>query len=126
MTVILRSNAPKDSCKVDLTPRRLQKFATPRGRTFRYTVTDLQKDEVLASGSATADEFDLLTLKQIPLVKGKNRVKIVPAKKLAGQRLKFLGSSAGTQRRAVGPVVRGCWSPAPSRRGSKKCRAILL
>ncbi len=76
MTVILKASAPKDSCKVDLTPRRLQKFATPKGRTFRYTVTDVQTGKALADAKATADEHGLLTLKQIPLVKGKNRVKI--------------------------------------------------
>jgi len=78
MTVILKASAPKDSCKVDLTPRRLQKFATTKGRKFRYTVTDLQTGRELASGQATADEYDLLTLEQIPLVKGGNRVRIAP------------------------------------------------
>jgi len=40
-------------------------------------VTDPQTNKVLATGQAAADEHDLLTLKQIPLVKGENRVKIV-------------------------------------------------
>ncbi len=76
MTVILKPSAPKDACTVDLTPRRCQKFAAPAGAKFRYSVTDLQANKVLASGQATADDLDLLTLKQIPLVKGNNRVKI--------------------------------------------------
>ena len=80
MTVVLTSQAPKDACKVDLTPRRVRKFRTPNGTRFKYTVTDLQSSQVLATGEATADEYDLLTLKQIPLVKGKNRVKITPAR----------------------------------------------
>ena len=79
MTVILKATAPKDSCKVDLTPRRLQRFATPRGKRFGYSVTDVQTGKVIATGTATADEYDLLTLRQIPLVKGENRVKITPA-----------------------------------------------
>ena len=79
MTVILKASAPADTCKVDLTPRRLQKFATPRGAKFTYVVTDLQKNQVLGRGAAEADEYDLLTLKQIPLVKGRNRVAITPA-----------------------------------------------
>ncbi|MBM4032133.1 MAG: hypothetical protein FJ291_10145 [Planctomycetes bacterium] len=75
LTVILLDKAPKDTCTVDLTPRRLQKFRTPSGAKFAYTVTDKAGKE-LAKGAATADEFGLLTLKQIPLVKGENRVKI--------------------------------------------------
>jgi len=80
MTVILKAGAPKESCGVDLTPRRLQKFRTPNGAKFNYTVTDLQTGKVQKEGSAAADEYDLLTLRQIPLVKGKNRVRIVPGR----------------------------------------------
>ena len=80
MTVILKGSAPKDSCRVDLTPRRLQRFRTPAGAKFRYTVTDVAAGKVLAEGSAVADPYALVTLKQIPLVKGKNRVRIVPEK----------------------------------------------
>ncbi|HET6426936.1 MAG TPA: hypothetical protein VFJ30_00890, partial [Phycisphaerae bacterium] len=80
MTVILQPSAPADTCTVDLTPRRLQKLRTPKGARFTYTVTDLQANKVLATGQATADEYDLLTLKTIPLVKGDNRVKIVPVR----------------------------------------------
>ena len=78
MTVILKASAPKDSCKVDLTPRRLQRLKTPAGRKFTYRVTDSKAGKVLAEGTAAADRYDLLTLKQIPLVKGENRVKIEP------------------------------------------------
>ena len=79
MTVILKPNAPKDECKVDLTPRRLQQFKTPKGAKFAYTVTD-ESGKQLSQGTASADELDLLTLKQITLQKGKNRVKIATAK----------------------------------------------
>ena len=80
MTVILKDSAPKDACRVDLTPRRLQTFRTPKGKRFAYTVTDLGRQEVLGKGAAAADADDLLTLEQIPLAKGKNRVRIVPVK----------------------------------------------
>jgi len=80
MTVILKPSAPKDTCTVDLTPRRLQHFRTPNGSRFTYTVTDPQTNKVLATGQAAADEHELLTLKQIPLVKGDNRVRIAPVR----------------------------------------------
>ena len=80
MTVILQDRAPKDECKVDLTPRRVQQFKTPKGAKCAYTVTAVKDGRELAKGEATADDLDLLTLKQIPLVKGENRVKIAPAK----------------------------------------------
>lgn len=76
LTVILLDKAPKDTCTVDITPRRLQRLRTPKGAKFTYTVTDVKAGKELAKGEATADEFDLLTLKQIPLAKGENRVKI--------------------------------------------------
>lgn len=76
ITVILLNQAPKDTCTVDITPRRLQKFRTPSSAKFAYTVTEVKSGKQLAAGAATADEHDLLTLKQIPLVKGENRVKI--------------------------------------------------
>ncbi|HPD14749.1 MAG TPA: hypothetical protein PLE19_07360 [Planctomycetota bacterium] len=77
LTVILLDKAPKDACTVDLTPRRLQKFRTPSSARFAYTVTEVKSGKELASGAATADEHDLLTLKQIPLAKGENRVKVL-------------------------------------------------
>jgi len=80
MTVILKDSAPKDSCRVDLTPRRLQKFRTPVGAKFQYTVADPAAGKVLAGGSEAADQYDLVTLKQIPLVKGKNRVRLTVGK----------------------------------------------
>jgi hypothetical protein len=80
MTVILKDSAPKDTCRVDLTPRRLQKFRTPAGAKFRYTVTDVAAGKVLAEGTAAADASDLATLARITLVKGKNRVRIAPEK----------------------------------------------
>ena len=80
LTVGLLDKAPKDGCSVDLTPRRLQKFRTPRGAKFAYTVTDVKSGKALAKSEAVADENGLLTLVQIPLVKGENRVRITPVK----------------------------------------------
>jgi len=78
MTVILANSAPEAACTVDLTPRRCQRFKTPKGKAFKYTVTG--PEGKATSGRATGDEYGLLTLKQIRLTKGANRVKITPAK----------------------------------------------
>lgn len=78
ITVVLIDKAPKPECKVDLTPRRLQKFKTPSGKKFSYTISAGGAE--LAKGEASADELDLLTLKQIPLKKGDNIIKIIHAK----------------------------------------------
>jgi hypothetical protein len=80
MTVVLADSAPQDRCRVDLTPRRLQQFRTPPGAKFTYTVTRGTSAKELASGAAVADEFQLLTLRQIPLEKGGNRVRIAIAR----------------------------------------------
>ena len=79
MTVILQAGAPKDACTVDLTPRRCQAFKVTPGAAFTYTVTG-PDGKTAAPGQAAADELGLLTLKQIPLAKGENRVKIVAAR----------------------------------------------
>lgn len=78
VTVVLADTAPRDECRVDLTPRRLQQFRTPAGRPFVYTVTSLPAGRQLARGEAVADRWHLLTLPQIPLVKGPTRVRIEP------------------------------------------------
>ncbi len=76
----LHDKTPKDRCAVDLTPRRLQKFRTPKGAKFAYSVTDVKAGKKSAEGEAVADDNGLLTLGQIPLVKGLNRVRIAPMK----------------------------------------------
>lgn len=79
ITVILLPSAPQDSCRVDLTPRRLQQFKTTQGRKFNFTVVDRRTGKRRHQGQAVADEHDLLTLPQIPLAKGHSRVTISPA-----------------------------------------------
>ena len=80
ITAMLKAGAPAPECKADLTPRRLQQFRTPKAAKFSYTVTDVNNDKLLAKGTAAADAYDLLTLKQIPILKAGCRVRIVPAK----------------------------------------------
>ena len=79
MTVVLQRSAPEGSCYVDITPRRLQQFATPSGHEFRYAVAHVGSGK-LVDTTAVADKHNLLTLEQVPLRKGMNRVVIIPKK----------------------------------------------
>jgi hypothetical protein len=79
MTMVLQPSAAEASCRVDITPRRLQQFSTPAGHQFRYAVAHVGSGKLVDS-TATADEHNLLTLEQVPLRKGLNRVVIIPMK----------------------------------------------
>jgi len=98
MTVMLDATAPLDHCTVDLTPRKVRRFKTQPGQPFRWTCTflppptDKQKKEGaspgerlaarlargsrLDSGSITADEWGLMTIRQMQMQKGAQRVVI--------------------------------------------------
>jgi len=89
MTVVLHASAPLDRCGVDFTPRHCRKFKPRPGQKFTWTVTPLpakasgKKPPAPPSatgkptrGEASADKFGLVTLKQIILAKGRNRVVI--------------------------------------------------
>jgi len=98
MTVMLDAAAPRDECAVDLTPRRVQRFRAQPGQPFRWTCTTLppledgQKEEGtpprdelaarlakgrrLGSGSVTADRYGLVTIPQMRMLVGAQRVVI--------------------------------------------------
>ncbi len=76
MTVCLMAKAPKDSCTVDVTPRRCQKFAPKPGEKFRWTNTALADGKVVGSGSLVADQYGLVIIPKAVVSKGKNRISI--------------------------------------------------
>jgi hypothetical protein len=76
MTVYVTGDCMEDSCTVDVTPRHLKQFKPTAGETFRWTNTSLADGKVLDSGKVTADQWGLVTLKQITVTKGKNRLVI--------------------------------------------------
>ncbi|KKL50553.1 hypothetical protein LCGC14_2304340, partial [marine sediment metagenome] len=76
MTVYLAKSAPLDSCKVDLTPRHCQKFQPRPGAALKWTNTPTGADKPAGSGTVKADKWSLVTLKQITVSKGKNRIVI--------------------------------------------------
>jgi len=75
MDISLIDKAPKDSCTVDLTPRRLQKFTVKAGD--KVTWTNSSTGAKLQSGSATADQHGLITLPGLTVAKTGNRIQIV-------------------------------------------------
>ncbi|KKL63991.1 hypothetical protein LCGC14_2169590, partial [marine sediment metagenome] len=90
MTVILDASAPLDECRVDLTPRKCQKFKPAPGTKFKWTVTTLppvskKKDKsaekpppgrLLVTATKQADKHGLVTIRQMPILKGRQRVVI--------------------------------------------------
>ena len=92
MTVILHPSAPLGECRVDLTPRKCQKFKPKKGQTFKWTCTALAaktkakgakkppapaEGKTLGKGTVQADRWGLVTLRQMRMLKGAQRVVIV-------------------------------------------------
>ena len=78
MTVLLHKSAPLGECAVDLTPRKCQKFKPRKGQTYKWTCTTIPPNaEKLGSGTVTADQWNLVTIRQMRLVRGSQRVVIV-------------------------------------------------
>ncbi len=76
-TVYLASSAPVSSCTVDITPRRCQAFSTPQGTQVSWTNTDVATGQPIASGTAVADQWGLVTLTGLTISKTKNRISMV-------------------------------------------------
>jgi len=74
MTVALTSNAPKDECTVDITPRRLQHLRSASGRKFGWT--NVCEGKKIQTGRATADQWGLITLPKVIVSKKQNRISI--------------------------------------------------
>jgi hypothetical protein len=71
-----RPSAPADSCTVDLTPRRCQRFKTQPGQRFSWTNTSLADGKVIQSGVAAANKSGLVTIQNLTVLKTKNRIQI--------------------------------------------------
>jgi pimeloyl-ACP methyl ester carboxylesterase len=77
MTVFLSPSAPKDSCTVDITPRRCQHFKPNAGDVFTWTNTLAGSDNAAESGQAAADEWGLVTLRQVTVSKARSRIAVL-------------------------------------------------
>ena len=58
MTLALISAAPKDTCTVDVTPRRCQQFAARPGKKLTWINTSLADNKLVSSGTITVDNVD--------------------------------------------------------------------
>jgi len=76
MTVFLTPDCFADACTVDVTPRRCRAFKPAPGDRFAWTNTSLADGKPLQTGQATADKWGLLTLPDLAIGKGKNRLAI--------------------------------------------------
>lgn len=77
MTVRVISSCPEDSCTVDVTPRRCKSFRPKSGERFKWTNTSLKDGKLVRAGTVTADKWGLVTLRQVAVGKGRNRLSIV-------------------------------------------------
>ncbi len=76
MTVGLIEGAPQESCTVDVTPRRVQRFKPSPGVQVRWTNRSLVHDSDTSSGTVAVDRSGLITLHAMNVGKGKNRITI--------------------------------------------------
>ncbi len=76
MTVLLSADTFAESCTVDITPRHRTKFYPKPGNKFKWTNTSLADGKVLQSGEVVADKWGLVTLTDVVVTKGKNRIVI--------------------------------------------------
>jgi len=76
MTVFLASDAFRQSCTVDVTPRHRRAFQPKAGAVFRWTNTDLKANKQVQSDKVTADKWGLVTLKNVLVTKDRNRLRI--------------------------------------------------
>ena len=71
-----RNAAPLDSCTVDLTPRRCQRFKPKPGAKLRWMNIALTDGRQVQAGSAAADKLGLVTIKALAVTKSKRRIAI--------------------------------------------------
>lgn len=74
ISVALTDTAPRNSCTVDITARRLQNFKVPMGWHVTWENRDAATGSLIASGIIYPDSAGLLTIPQTVVSKGKNRI----------------------------------------------------
>lgn len=76
LTAKLMNTAPEEQCLVDVTPRRLQNLKLNMGEKLDFEVVDMTTGQVINQGEIIVDQFGLVTLKQVTVLKSGVRIKI--------------------------------------------------
>ena len=76
-TLYLIAASPENVCTVDVTPRHRKNFNPKAGAKFKWANTSVADGKVVGSGEVVADEHGLVTLRQVTVGKGKNRIAVV-------------------------------------------------
>src|SRR5207244_12460861 len=76
LEVQLIAGAPKDTCTVDLTARRCQQFKPAAGTRLVWSNMSRAQGKEIQSGRATVDAWGLVTLPQVMVGKGGNRLRV--------------------------------------------------
>ncbi len=76
MTVWVISSCPETACTVDITPRRCKQFKPKKGQEFRWTNTSVADGREVRSAVVRADPWGLVTLRNVRVTKGRNRIRI--------------------------------------------------
>jgi hypothetical protein len=76
MTVGLVEQAPLAACTVDVTPRRLQAFRPKAGAEVCWTNVSIADGKTEQSGELTVDQWGLITLKNVHVCNGQNRLSV--------------------------------------------------
>ncbi len=76
MLVWVVNSCPEDSCTVDVTPRHCRRFKPRPGDRFKWTNISLNDQKVVQSGTVSADEWGLVTLRNVTVTKDRNRIRI--------------------------------------------------
>ena len=74
ITLQLRDDCPYPECTTDLTPRRCQKFKARPGERFAWTHAPHDAEQPRRTGAAVADQWGLVTIKDLVLAKAKSRL----------------------------------------------------
>ena len=77
ITIALHDKAPASEALVDVTPRRLQKLRVETGDRFSWSNTDTYSGRVVQTAEIAADDLGLVTLPQVIVSKGANRIRLV-------------------------------------------------
>ena len=77
ISLFLSQEAPEDTCSVDMTPRRIQKFKLEKDQKFNWSNITVKDNQKIQAGVETADQWGLVTIKNLKVNKTGNRIKIL-------------------------------------------------